>query len=84
MILLSFRLFGDCEHNILIAEIIQQRDLERDADLGNVRVEAEVRQQADPITSLTPRDTTFHTTKRRHCRQRAMCPSRKVMRPLRK
>ena len=47
MILLSFRLFGDCEHNILIAEVIQQRDLERDADLGNVRVEAEVRQQAD-------------------------------------
>jgi len=36
------------------------------------------------ISSLTPRDTTFHTTKRRHCRQRAMCPSRKVMRPLRK
>ena len=47
MILLSFRLFGDCEHNIFIAEVVEQRDLERDADLGDVRVEAEVRQQAD-------------------------------------
>ena len=47
MILLSFRFFGDCEHNILIAEVIQQRDLQRDTDLGKVRIDAEVRQQTD-------------------------------------
>ena len=29
-------------------------------------------------------DSTFHAAKRAHCRQRAICPSRKVMRPLRK
>ena len=83
MILLSFRFFWDCEHNILIAEVIQQRDLERDADLGKVRIDAEMRQQADH--HLAEREG--HHVPRRKARtlpQRAMCPSRKVMRPLRK